>query len=394
MRILFITDPGIIGGATRSLVEVVTALRDSFGIDCIVCTSSYNELNVELNDVGIENLSCGHRAVMDVRPTLGRLNLIKAYLRFWVDYKMSLRPAIKKIQSTIDLRSVDIIHTNSSRNDIGCILSYKYSIPHIMHIREFGQEDFDCWTYRYHYTSYLNRYTHAFIAISEAVKKSWIKKGLQENKVHVIYNGVNSKSIKPANQIEMAYSKVLKLVAVGGVFPTKGQYQIVEAIGKLPVEIKNSVTLDIIGWSSEEYINKLKQRIEELKLTQQISFLGARSDVYQLLQNYHVGLTCSKSEGFGRVTAEYMHAGLGVIASDTGANPELIIHGETGLLYPFDSISALANQIVTYYQDREFLLSCANEGYRFAVQNFTQEINAFNIFNFYKNILNTKSKVR
>ena len=38
-----------------------------------------------------------------------------------------------------------------------------------------------------------------------------------------------------------------------------------------------------------------------------------------------------KRQGFGRVTVEYMCAGLAVIASDCGANPELIQHDVTGI---------------------------------------------------------------
>ena len=41
MKILFITDPGIVGGATRSLVDVVTSLKN-IGYTPIVCTSTYS----------------------------------------------------------------------------------------------------------------------------------------------------------------------------------------------------------------------------------------------------------------------------------------------------------------------------------------------------------------
>ena len=64
----------------------------------------------------------------------------------------------------------------------------------------------------------------------------------------------------------------------------------------------------------------------------QINFLGPRTDVHSMLGNYQIGLMCSKSEGFGLVTAEYMHAKLGVIASNTGASPELIDNEITGLV--------------------------------------------------------------
>ena len=73
--------------------------------------------------------------------------------------------------------------------------------------------------------------------------------------------------------------------------------------------------------------------------------LGYREDVCSLLHEYDCGVMCSRSEGFGRVTAEYMMAGLPVIASDTGANPELVNEGQTGLFYRWGDTSDLAKKI-------------------------------------------------
>ena len=86
-------------------------------------------------------------------------------------YYLSIPKAIKNIKKIIDIKSIDIIHTNSARNDIGCILNRMYNVPHIMHIREFGYEDFDCCTYRYNYNKYISKYTNRFLAISKAVAK-------------------------------------------------------------------------------------------------------------------------------------------------------------------------------------------------------------------------------
>ena len=96
---------------------------------------------------------------------------------------------------------------------------------------------------------------------------------------------------------------------------------------------------------------------------------------------------CSKAEGFGRVTAEYMHAGLGVIASDCGANPELIQNEKTGLLYNKVDTTSLTKKIMEYYQNRELLISCARDGQWIAKNTFTQEINARYIYCLYNEIL-------
>ena len=88
----------------------------------------------------------------------------------------------------------------------------------------------------------------------------------------------------------------------------------------------------------------------------QINFLGSINDVHERLGNYQIGLMCSRAEGFGRVTAEYMHAQLGVIASDSGANPELIQDGVNGLLFKSGDAKSLSECILRLYNNREFLI--------------------------------------
>lgn len=384
MKVLYIADPGIVGGATRSLVELVTSLR-SLGVECIVCTSANNSLNVELENAGVENFSSGHKAIMDVRPKALWKKPIK-YVIKKLEYYLMLPSAIRKIEDSVDLFTIDIIHTNSARNDIGAVLSRKYRIPHVVHFREYGEEDFDCWTYRSNYISFLNKYSCRFIAISNSVMNSWIKKGIQREKFSVIYNGVDGGKIVKREAFNMDTDTPLKLVITGGVYLTKGQYQIIEAIACLPENIKANISLDIIGWSDEVYILSLKNRIRDLQLTDQISFLRSRSDVYEILHNYDIGLMCSKSEGFGRVTVEYMHAGLGVIASNTGANPEIIHNEVNGLLYKWNDFRSLANKIEEFYKDRVLLRRCALEGQKNAIEYYTKERNAKNIKALYETI--------
>ena len=45
---LYITDPGVVGGATRALIEMTYELK-KLGVEPVVCTSSYSELNDILN---------------------------------------------------------------------------------------------------------------------------------------------------------------------------------------------------------------------------------------------------------------------------------------------------------------------------------------------------------
>ena len=66
MRVLYITDPGVVGGATRALIEMTYELK-KLGVEPVVCTSSYSELNDILNGMKIENCAIGHMSAMNTK---------------------------------------------------------------------------------------------------------------------------------------------------------------------------------------------------------------------------------------------------------------------------------------------------------------------------------------
>lgn len=385
MKVLYIADRGDEGGAARAIVEVVTNLR-ALGVVPVVCTGIPNKLNEQFTELGIENFASYHFPAMNPKSPYKWKRPLKFPLEV-MKYNLSIPVALKNIRKHIDLSTIDIIHTNSARNDIGCILSKKYKIPHVMHIREFGQEDFSCNVYKFNFYEFISRYTSRFLAVSRAVANSWIKKGINAQITQVVPDGVVVKSILVGDPARFAERSELKMIIAGGVIEPKGQHIAIEAITLLPDEIRSNITLDIAGWGDPRYFVRLEKLIEQHKL-KNINFLGVREDLYQIYKNYDIGLMCSRSEGFGRVTAEYLYAGLGVIACDTGASPELVKADETGLIYRQDSPESLARCIEKFYRDRELLKKYAMNAHEDAKARFSAERNARDILKVYEEILN------
>ena len=118
-----------------------------------------------------------------------------------------------------------------------------------------------------------------------------------------------------------------------------------------------------------------------------VHFLGSIENLHERIGNYQIGLMCSRSEGFGRVTAEYMHGCLGVIASDSGANPELIENGKTGLLFSTGDSMSLADCILRLYNDRDLLIKLSNAACQKAKTMYTQQKNSDSIYELYQALL-------
>lgn len=387
MTVLYIIDYGTIGGATHSFVELVTAMKE-FGVTPIVCTGKKNSFNLLLDSLHIQNISLGHKTVLEPFLFKGIKWPIRLF-RIVCSFYLNEYRALKILKNSITFSDIDLIHTNSARNDIGCYINKKYNIPHIMHIREFSDLDFDCISFRPNYISFYNKYVTNYVAISEAVKLHWINKGIKREKIKTIYNGIHFEDITISPNEDKKSARI-KLLIAGGVCKAKGQLLAIEALCMLPENVRNNITLYVAGWQNEKYVKQMKQIVAGKGYEKGVVFLGVVNDLHSQIGKFQIGLMCSRAEGFGRVTAEYMHGQLGVIASDSGANPELIENGVTGLMFKSGDARSLSDCILSFYHDRESLIRLSNAAQKKARAMYTQEKNARSIFELYEQILNKK----
>ena len=97
----------------------------------------------------------------------------------------------------------------------------------------------------------------------------------------------------------------------------------------------------------------LEIRVKELSIDKNIVFLGQRNDIPDLLAASDISVLSSHEEGFSNVILESMAAGLPVVATCVGGNPEVIVHGENGWLVPPKNPQKLALKILDLLQNPE-----------------------------------------
>jgi len=139
----------------------------------------------------------------------------------------------------------------------------------------------------------------------------------------------------------------------GVVCKEKGQEQLIDAIASLPMSIQHRIEIDFYGGGKEEYLNYLIEKVSKYKLDKQISFMGYRDNISEVLYKYDVGVNCSKGEGFGLSTVEFMASRLCVLVSNCGANTELIHDQQNGLVFEYGCPKSLADCIEELYLDPE-----------------------------------------
>jgi glycosyltransferase involved in cell wall biosynthesis len=133
--------------------------------------------------------------------------------------------------------------------------------------------------------------------------------------------------------------------------PLKGIEYFIDAAAQLLLRFPHA-RFWIVGDSvTPEYRDELQARVDALGLRERVAFLGFRSDVPALLRQVAVSVLPSLSEGLSNVVLEAMAAGVPVVATAVGGTPELITHGETGLLVPPRDAHALAGAVASLLAD-------------------------------------------
>lgn len=386
MKVLYFMNHVDHGGAALALYDLIVEINKISNVKCVVITSKKNNLNKLFNELGIENYSFKFNNFMSSyhKPK----KLVKFLLR--MRYDINNPNALAQIEKTLDISSFDIIHTNLNRIDIGAELAKKYKVPHIWHIREHGEQDFKLMSVINNPVEYMNSFNSYFIAISKSVRKVWINRGLDPRKMSLIYDGVRPELYQ--NNYRKKKSSNLRIIFLGGYSESKGQIEAIKAISLLDKKYQHHIIVDMYGKGKKDYILSLKKIIHQNNLGGVVNLNDYDPEVYKKLSRYDIGLNCSKAEGFGRVTVEYMMAELCPIVSDTGANTEIVDNARTGYVYRKGDINQLKDIIINCINNMDNVYSIGLNARNTAINQFSMKKHAENILKLYNQILKNTGK--
>jgi len=174
--------------------------------------------------------------------------------------------------------------------------------------------------------------------------------------VEIFHPGLN----KPDPEIVIArgrrQSEKLQMITVGSCNdPRKGLDILLMALGGMAGD---DFHLTLVGGynSDDPYYCYLQKLIERFGLVEKVEFLGRVSDgrLAKLLQQKDLFVFPSLWEGYGIALGEAMSYGLPIVATDTGAIPELVTHGVNGILVPPRDPQALRQAIQSFLADSSF----------------------------------------
>lgn len=274
-------------------------------------------------------------------------------------------------------KGIHIVHSNSGVTDFGAKLAEKLHCKHVWHVREFGDADYslEYLNGRERAWRYINRHADRLVFISGCLYDHF-RQFADAGKSSVIYNGISKEYL-----FERHYEKKEKTIFLisGNLTRKKGQMLVLQAARELK-QRNMSFELWIAGaassmFDSKAYARELQSYIDE-NLPGTAVMLGRVEDMRALRAKADVEIVASDMEAFGRVTVEAMLSGMPVIASDSGANPELIEDGVNGFLYECGNKAALAERMGRFLTDKELIEKLGEEAQRRASRDYTLESNA------------------
>jgi glycosyltransferase involved in cell wall biosynthesis len=132
----------------------------------------------------------------------------------------------------------------------------------------------------------------------------------------------------------------------------------------------------------------------ELRILSRVEFLGDRDDIALLLASSDVFVLATNFEMLPISILEAMRAGLPVIASRVGGVAELVVDGETGLLVPCGSVSALSEALASVIENFDLRVKLGRAGRRRFEEKFLLEQQVERTRSLYLEVLAKCDKVR
>lgn len=327
VRIVFVIDTLVSGGAERHVVRLVEGLlRSGRFLPSVYCLSRFGPEVATLEALGVE---------------------VRGLDAPWC------RSPTRVVRSVIDLlcylrrERPEIAHCYLYNGGIlGAVVARLAGIPYVITTRR--------WVHDYQglrlvmvrlISTAMDRCSDRIISVCQAASRQAMAEGTPSEKIRTIYNGVPLPPLPPPRD---GHRRGPVFGCVAELHPRKGLSYLLDAFPTVLASLPQARLL-MIGDGVER--EQLEVRCRALGIEQAVDFLGVRADIPALLQTLDVFVLPSLQEGLPNVILEAMVAGLPIVATPVGGVPEVVDHGVTGLLVSPGSVDELAAALIELGRD-------------------------------------------
>ncbi len=254
------------------------------------------------------------------------------------------------------LRGAALVHSHEGRGLHACALYHLlHRVPYIATRRVVGRPKRGRWTRN------VYRRAATVVAISDAVEKI-LRDYLPAIRTQVLYDALSHLPSDPnrVRQLKQAWPEKLLVGNVAALDAKKGQDHLINVARRLQHSHPKLHFVLVGGGKDEENCRRQAQGLNNLSMT------GFVDNVGDYLAAFDLFVFPTYAEGLGSSLLDAMSFSLPLIASRVGGIPELVRHGDNGLLIGVADETALQDAIVSLAGDPAERAAMGKAGKRFA----------------------------
>lgn len=373
MTILYVISGSVMGGATHSVLSLIAEMKKR-GNRVVVASPDMNDfLREKLDLLRVR----WYIAPICFKSYPRKNRNIAKWLYALIKMVYTDALAVRFIRKIIEIEHIDLVHTNVGPVTCGYEACRKLGIPHVWHIREYGDLDFEVRMFPSK-AAFKRSLSNSFVI---SITKDLLRYNQLEESptTAVIYNGVRKRA-----EIRFENPRDHYFLCASRVSPEKGFDQIIRVFAKMN-KLFPDFHLIILGLGDKKYKEMLIDSVISLNIQHNVRFEGYKENVTDYMAKATALLVASPHEGFGRMTAEAAFAGCLVIGKNTAGTKEVmdIIGG-----YPFLTDEEMLNAMVSVINLSSMdYKSKALDAQKKAIHYFSEEMYVERVCNMYDSII-------
>ena len=353
MKVLHLLDTLNRGGAEMQALDVCRNAAD-FGIDLTIATFQSGAMEADFIKSGADFIRLNRRFPLDIYLASQLRRIIKE----------------REIEIVHSYQAVEALHLYFASHGLK-------KVKKVLSFQGFVKDKKNRLTLKY-----LIPRMDANIVVSRGLQKWHSEVDKFDTKdFQVIYNGADAKRLAPSGKSlreELNLDKNTLLIGMVGNFyraERKDQTTLVKSLPRVFAKIPNvhCVFAGKIEAGAEDKVADCINFCIENKIIERVHFLGARSDVPDVLDALDIFIFSSLHEGLPVAVSEAMLANVPMIVSDIEPLMEASDNGKYAEVFEVKNAEMLSEKILKLLKDKNLREDLAGRALEFAKENFSIE---------------------